>query len=375
MLSNSEVSFCVDTLLVESILSDDRFHKTAGFVSDVLGKVKDYFGAHIRPEHGVEDVLKILAPGALWLFLQGIGLGKWGFLLGLLAEVFHVDIPGMLKSLFDKVKGMISGGDKVSSSQIDAATAEVAQQHSTSGGNEEAKAGYEALQRKQQEAAIGKADDHKVYSSLELLGDARFFRLALIEYEHQKLRLTKNAGLMEFITGYSSTKGKGVSLLSRIFGWVVKIALFSAGLMVAGDAVNALLGRPSALTGTYQAGRDDYNPLGHSSSTPSAPSAPRATQTKFPSKGDAPLPPSWPMVNTPTNIENMLIQFTKDVYSGLDGKESVIRNTPAFQAVKQNITWSNIHNEGSSVIFLPKNFDTKKSVVDFFIDDVAKAAG
>lgn len=371
-LSNSEISFCVDTLLVETILSDDKFHKTAGFVSDVLAKVKDYFGAHIRPGHGVEDVLKILAPGALWLFLQGIGLGKWGFLLGLLADVFHVDIPGMLKSLFDKVKDMISGGDKVSSGQIDAATAEVAQQHSTSGGNEEAKAGYEALQRKKQEAAVGKADDHKVYSSLELLDDARFFRLALIEYEHQKLRLTKSAGLMDFITGYGPTKGKGVSLLSKIFGWIIKIALFSGGLMVAGDAVNALLGRPSALTGTYKAERDDVNPLGPS--TP-APSTPRSTQTKFPSKGDAPLPPSWPLVNTPTNIENMLVQFTKDVYSGLDGKESVIRNTPAFQAVKQNITWFNIHNEGSSVIFLPKNFDTKKSVVDFFIDDVAKSAG
>lgn len=372
MLSNSEVSFCVDTLLVETILSDDKFHKTAGFVSDVLSKVKEYFGAHIRPDHGVEDVLKVLAPGALWLLLQGMGLGKWGFLLGLLIDVFHIDIPGMLKSLYEEVKGLISGGQKVSSSQIDAATDKVANQFAGSSSPQEAQEGFTEFKKKQQEVAH--ADDHRVYSSLELLESARLFRLALVNYEHEKMRLTKSAmTLPEFLGGYSKTKAKGGSLLARIFGWIVKIALFSAGLMVAGDAVNALLGRPSALSGTYQPGRDDYNPLGGSSSGPSAPAAPTSTQTKFPSKGDSPLPASWPLVNNEGNIENMLIQFAKDTYSGLDGKESVIRSTPAFQAIKSNIVWANIHNEGSSQIFLPRNFTSKKGLVDYFIDDVAKA--
>jgi hypothetical protein len=374
MMSNSEASFYVDTLLVETVLSDGKFHKTAGFISDVLSKVKDYFGAHIRSDHAVEDVLRILAPGALWLFMQSIGLGKWGFLLGLLVDVFHIDIPGMIKSLYEKVKEMISGGQKVSSAQIDSATQEVAQQYSIPGNAEEAQQGYRNLQKKQQES--GKADDHKVYSSLELLSDARMLRLALIEYEHQQMRLTKNAiGLTDFVGGYSRTKSKGSSLLSKILGWVIKIALFSGGLMIAGDAVNALLGRPSAMTGSYQAGKDDYNPLGPSgSSAPAAPSGPVSTQTKFPAKADSPLPTSWPLVNNAGNIENMLIQFTKDVYSGLDGKENIIRSSPAFQAAKENIRWFNIHNEGSSVIFLPDIFKSKKDLVDHYIDDVAKSA-
>lgn len=374
MIPNSEVSFYVDTLLVETILSDDRFHKTAGFVSDVLDKVKEYFGSKIRPDHGVEDVLKVLAPGALWFFMQSIGLGKWGFLLGLLTEVFHIDIPGMIKSLYEKVKEMISGGQKVSSSQIDAATQEVSQQYATPGSEQEAQEGYQNLQKQQQQqAGASPADDHKTYSSLELLDSARLFRLALVDYEYQKLRLTKNAiSLPSFLGGYSDTKSKGSSLLGKILGWVIKIALFSAGLMVAGDAVNALLGRPSSLTGTYQSGRDDVNPLGKSTSGPSGP--PAATQNKFPSKGDAPLPASWPLVNNPTNIENMLVQFAKDVYSGLDGKEGIIRSTPAFQAIKENIVWFNIHNEGSAQIFMPRNFTSKKNIVDYFIDDVAKRA-
>ena len=375
MISNSEVSFYVDTLLVETILSDDKFHKTAGFVSDVLSKVKDYFGAHIRKDHAVADVLQVLAPGFLWVFLQGIGLGKWGFLIGLLADVFHVNIPGMLAALYEKVKEMISGGEKVSSSQIDAATSEVAKQYSATSGSQEAEQGLQALRQKQQQQESAQADDHKVYSSLELLDDARLFRLALINYEHEKMRLTKSgAGLnpLDFLTGYSSTKAKGTSILAKIFGWIVKIALFSGGLMLAGDAVNALLGRPSALTGTYQAGRDDTSLT--EPSKPSAPPKPRSTQTKFPSKGDSPIPPSWPLVNTPTNVESMLIQFAKDVYSGLDGKESIIHNTPSFQAVRDNIVWFNVHNEGSAVIFIPGNFTSKKDVVDYFIDDVAKAS-
>lgn len=372
MLSNSEVSFCVDTLLVETILADDKFYKQGGFVSDVLSKVKDYFGSKIRPDHGVEDVLALLAPGALWLFMQGIGLGKWGFLLGLLMDVFHIDIPGMLKSLYEKVKEMISGGQKVSSAQIDAATSEVSQQYGSGGNQQEAQEGFEQFKKKQQEAS--KADDHRVYSSAELLEDARFFRLALIDYEHQKMRLTKEAiSAADFFGGYSRTKAKGGSLLGKIFGWVIKIALFSAGLMVAGDVVNSALGRPSSLSGTYQKGRDDYNPLGGSSDKSSGPSTPAATQNKFPSKGDAPLPASWPMVNNPGNIENMMVQFAKDTYSGLDGKEGIMRGLPAFQAVKENIAWFNIHNEGSSQIFLPRNFTTKKSIVDYFIDDLAKA--
>jgi hypothetical protein len=195
--------------------------------------------------------------------------------------------------------------------------------------------------------------------------DAKLIRLALIDYEDHSMRLTKNAFLG--IGEYNKSKSQGSSLLAKIFGWIVKIALFSAGLMVAGDIVNAVLGRPNALSGTYQEGKD-------SPAAPSAPVGHKSTQTKFPAKSDAPLPFSWPLVNNVGNIENMLIQFTKDTYSGLDGKEDIIRNTPAFQAVRDNINWFNVHNEGSASIFIPKTYTSKKQLVDYFIDDVALAA-
>jgi hypothetical protein len=372
VISNSEVSFCVDTLLVETILAEPKLYKTAGFVSDLLEKVKEYFSAQMTPGEPVSSVLRIIAPGALWLFLSSIGLGKWGFLLGLLMDVFHIDAPGLLKSLFEKVKGMISGGQKVSSEQIDSAAESAAQEFATPGTQQEAQQGYEALQQKKQQQPQqeegAKANDHVTYSSLELMHDAKMIRLALINYENQKMRLTKEADISDFFKGYGRSKSRGTTLLSKIFGWVIKIALYSAGLMVIGDVINAVLGRPSALTHTYQAGKE---------SPSEAPTAPPpttvSTQTKFPKKGDAPLPASWPLINNPSNIENMLIQFTKDVYSGLDGKEDIIRNTPSFDAVKDNINWFNVHNPGSAVIFLPKTFTSKKQLVDYYIDDVAES--
>ncbi len=368
MIANSEVSFCVDTLLVETILSDSKFHKTAGFVSDVLTKVREYLSTKIDKEHPVRSVLAALAPGALWLFLQSIGLGKWGFLLGLLADVFHVDIPGMLKSLYEKVSEMITGNHKVSSSQVDSAVQEVAQQYSAPGSEQEAQEGYRALQQKREKAP--EADDHKVYSSLELLEDARMFRLALIEYEHQKMRLTKNAiGMPDFLKGYGRTKAKGSSLLARIFGWIVKIALLSAGLMVAGDAISGAVGLPSSMTGTYQYKADEKTP---ETTAPLAPVGPHSTQTKYQFKADSPLPFAMNMTNNPTNIENMLIQFAKDTYNGLDGKENIIRMSPAFQAVKDNIAWFNVHNPGTAQTFIPRNFTSRRQLVDYFIDDVAQ---
>ncbi len=369
MISRSEVSFCVDTLLVETVLADSKFYKKAGVVTDILNGAKGYFDANIDKKNPVASVIDVLAPGALWLLFRSLGLGKWGMLIGLLMDVFHVDAWGLLRSLYNKVKTLISSGEKVSSEQIDAITNEAAQEHSQPATPQEAQEGYQALQEKQKKPEGAWADDGKVYSSLELMHDARIISLALVEYEHQKMRLTKEAiSPMDFFSSFSGTKAKSTNILAKIFGWVIKLALASAGLLVAGDVLNKMVGRPNALDRTYQRGKE----------TPeaSAPvvSRPVSTQTKFKLKADAPLSSTWPLVNTPENIENMLIQFAKDVYSGLDGKESIIRSSPAFQDTKDQLDWFNIHNPGTAVIFIPGNYSSKKQIVDTFIDDVAKRA-
>lgn len=339
MISKREVSFCVDTLLVQTVLGDDRMYKQAGIISDLLTKVKEEVMSHIDKAHPVESVLKLLAPGALWVIMQGLGLGKWGFFLGLLTDYFGVDIPGLLGSVFEKAKPLITGGKPISSEQIDGITDSVAQDHATEG---------------------AQADDHKVYSSLELMDEARFMRLALIEYERQTMRLTKEGTDVNDFLGFGGARAKSTSLFAKIVGWIFKVVLASAGLMVAGDVAHSVLGT---------------SPSGSSSSSESAPSGgPTSKQTKFPVRSDSPLPATVSIVNNEQNIENMVVQFAKDTYSGLDGKEGIIRNTPGFKAVVNEIAWYNTHSEGSSVVMLPSQFVSKKRLVDYFIDDVAAAS-
>jgi hypothetical protein len=362
-MSNSEISFYVDTLLVEAVLSDPKLYKKGGFVSDLFSKIKDYFASKIDPRNPVRSVLDELAPGAVWVLFNSLGIGGWGRFIGLLMEVFHVDVAGMLSSLYSKVKSMVSGGEKVSSAQIDEAVDSTAKEHAASGASiEDAKEGYQALQKIQPQ----QADDGKVYSSLELLGDVRIIRLAMVEYDRQNLRLTKNAlSLEDFLGGYNNRRAKGGSFLAKIFGWIIKAAFASAGLMVAGDAVNKIFGRTNSFDNTYRPGQEE----------PSSPAieGPTSTQTKYKAKSDGSIPMEMPVTSTPDGIADMVIQFAKDVYSGLDGKENLIRNTDSFKRVVNRIVWNNAYNRGSQTTIMPAQYTSKKQLVDNFIDDVAKS--
>ena len=269
-------------------------------------------------------------------------------------NVFHVDAYGILTSLFNKVKGMISGNKKVAPSEIDEAVNSTIQEHATEVSPEQAQEGYQALQKMQ---ANQQADDGKVYSSLELMHDAKMIRLAMMQYEYETLRLTKTAvNKGSFLSGFTGTRAKGTNIIAKIFGWVFRIALGSAGLMIGGDLIRHFVGmdHPS---------EQEVPP----------PQGPTSSQTKYKLIGDTPLPRQMPLSNTPDNIGNMIVQFAKDVYSGLDGKENLIRNTPGFRAIKEKIVWNNVYNPGSRTTMMPAAFTSKKQIVDYFIDEVAKA--
>src|SRR5208282_2510141 len=136
--------------------------------------------------------------------------------------------------------------------------------------------------------------------------------------------------------------------------------LGALGALVAGDMLRGLVGKSPS----------------HQVSGPSAlvqaPSFHVATQTKYPHKGDSSLPASINGDNSKQNIENVIIQFAKDVYSGLDGKENLIRNNPKFQYVVEEVSYVNSSKDYSS-IFMPTIWNTKKEMVDSFIDDVASS--
>lgn len=349
MTTTSEINFYVDTLLVESALAEPHLYKKAGFITDALSRIKEYLASKIDKEHPIPSVLNLLAPTAITMLFRSLGFGGFGLLLGLLTTVFHVNVAGMISSLYEKVKEMISGGEKVHPSQIDQAVNSTIEEQSSPPSPSEMEEGYQALQKQQGQAP---ADDGKVYSSLELLHDAKMISLALIEYEKQNMRLTKTADFSSFTKSFGPTRAKGTSLLGRILGWIFKFALTAAGLLIVGAIADHFLGGGES----------------HPTS-----SGPVASQTKYHLIGDSPLPREMPITNTPDNIDNMIVQFAKDVYSGLDGKEGLIKNSPAFKVIKQKISWTNMYNPGSSSVMIPPIFTSKKQLVDYFIDDVAKS--
>lgn len=330
-----------DLMIIDSLLQDEQLIKNAdagSLVSAFSDKIKELVEAHYDPKDKISSLVNILGPGVIFATLSALGFKKIGLLVGLLMNVFHIDLNGIIRSIWNQLGPTISSGKELSSSQIDEFV------HS---------------------AVSTAIPDLGAKASL---ADVRMLKLSMDEY---KLAATgRSSGLYDSLMG---RRGRAGSILVRILSWVFKIALASAGLLVAGDVINKFIGKPNAFDKTLNKGKEQSTVL----STPV--STFMAKQTKFPLKsGYSPeghdSSSAW-IENVPNNepsIEQMLISFAKDVYSGLDGKDSLILESPAFNIVKDRIMWYNHTSPDAPIVYMPDYFTSKKQVVDYFIDDVAE---
>lgn len=329
---NPELQFHHDARIAEILFSDD-LKKSAqeGKAASLTDSIKHYVQNHLNPDDAVGSLVNILAPGVV-----AVAIGGWfGTLLGLAMRVFNIDIYGVFTSIWNHLKPLLSNDQKVNSQQVNDAVKNSVEEHAGS------------LQS----------------TSVE---DATKWKLVLVAYDAE-LRNVKRAQRSGLFRGKSGIGGILVSVLS----WLFKVALASAGLMVAGDVVNKIVGRPNALDNTIQNGKpveESPEPIHHSS------------QTKFP------LNPNYHeenynvgetnwierIPNTDSGIANMLVSFAKEVYAvgSLDDK---IKSLPSFQDLLNDIAWYNHASAGDPIVFLPRQFKSKKNVVDFFIDDLAKS--
>lgn len=350
--TSSDISFYVDCLIIEALAQDEMIKRAdGGLVMTLVSKLKDYVSSKIDPNNKVSSVLTILAPGAISVLFKALGLGWLGALLGLAMNVFHIDVGSILTSMYSSVKNMLGSGSPLSSSQIDSMAQGAVQDHS---------------QPMTQEEADNIAKNLQSKSFDQMMQNARFVKLSMIQYKLGKI--SKTAGLLDAL---NSRKAKTSSILSRVLGWIFKVVLASAGLMVAGDIANKLLGRSNSLDGSFQAGKSEGPPVS---------SGPTSTQTKFKMKpGYRPemynVGENYWSVNIPNNeqsIGNMIVQFAKDVYQGLDDKDNIIRQTAGFQAIQDKIVWYNRTSAGGPIVYVPPMFNSKKQLVDYFIDEVAE---
>jgi hypothetical protein len=346
---NSQVSNYVDFLIVETLSSDTGLSKFAqappSMMDAIIGKIKGYVSNNVDPNDKAGSVLNMLAPGLISATFGALGLGKIGLLAGLIARMFHLDLAGIFRSIWNGLKGELSGGKQTTSDQVHNIVQNAIQENSTS------------TSAPATEPSPALADDG-VMTVARQLRRAQIFKASLNNYE-------KSGKLFTYAAKPS------VSMLSQILSFIFRVIISSAGLMVAGDAMNHFLGRPNAIDNPIRGGK----PVGENT----APVPDSSRQTLFP------LNPSYQdtvknsnsntwtedITNNTDSISQMLQNFAKDVYQGLSGHEADIQSSPHFQNLVHTIAWYNHANPGEALVFIPKAFATKKQLVDQFIDDVA----
>lgn len=351
-MAKGNISSYVDAMIIEALIGDPSLFKkgqTSGILSAATSMIGEYFSSYMNPEDKTGSIINMLAPAGLFKLFSMFGYTKLGLLLGVGAAALHINVGGMIESILNSIKQTLSSGQKVSPAQIDSAVSSAVQEHTP-----------------QEDPDQSPASDNRVAQDLR---EARMVRIAIEQYDHQMLRLTKEASPVMFSYAFGRA-AKGTSLIGRILGWIFKTILISGGFLLVGDEAAKLVGAPNALNHTWHAGQP-------STETAAAP-IPVTTQTKFKPTGAgteaAPHPWSVQTTNDPNEIENMLVSFTKEVYAGLDGHEDWIRSSPIFQAIKNQIAWYNHTASGEPTIYIPSSYSSKKAIVDHYIDQVASNA-
>lgn len=334
----NKLSYDIDALIVGTICNDSlsKISSTDSIVSSVVSKVTSYFDQHVDKSNKAASFLNLIAPGAITLGFKAMGLGGIGTLIGLAASVFHIDFASIFASIYGKIKSLLFSKKPITPDMVDSL---VSDSMSPASGNDE--------------------EVQPAMTKLEMLDSAPLIKASLMLYEAE-------LNTIFFVKTAAYSRVKSISLITTILSWFFKAALSAAGLMVVGDMINKFVGRPNALDGNLKSG-----PAPTTSTFTSK-------QTKFkvnPSYQDS-AKENWAedVSNSSSGITNMLLNFAKQVYSGLENADSTIINSPNFIKVRDYIENYNHSAAGDPIVFIPKYFRTKKQIVDCFIDQVAEKA-
>jgi hypothetical protein len=345
----TQASNYLDLLVVETLLQDTSLSKfgqaaAPSMMDGIVDKVKGYVSNNVDPNDKAGSVLDMLAPGIISTTFSLMGFGKIGIILGFLARMFHFDLAGIFRSIWSGLKSELSGGHGTTSEKVNDIVQSAVQSNSSA----------PATTEPTPEASP--ADDGSTIVARQLRS-AKILRLALDNYGQNKI----------FV--YAAPYSK--SMLGTILSFIIRVIVSAAGLMVAGDVMNHFLNRPNAIDNKIRDGKPVEN-----SPAASVPEAPQ--QTRFPPnpsyqnavKNTA---ATWVenTTNDPSSIGQMLINFAKEVYQGLEGHEADMQASPYFQNLVETISWYNHEAPGSPSVFIPRMFTTKKQLVDQFVGDVA----
>ena len=296
----------------------------SGFLSELLQSVKNHVDQY-KEEHAGEDTFtmasNILVPG----ILVKLGHPILAMLVALLEKYTGFSPGTILENAWASISSAVKSGSITPQGVKDAADAAA-------------------------KAATGTppTDIQQVKDS-----EIRAFRIVAL-------------GIPVGISKYAAGSAIATSLLARIVYWVILAVLGALGILVVGEIFNKMTGhqdtKPSA--------------SGLPTLTPStqAPEAHLSTQTLLkPSPGytDEHITGSWIEPTPSTDIGNTIVRWATNIYPDLQGHEDLIRSSAKFSQIVSEIQKYNTATN-PNYTFIPPFMTSRKSVVDYFIDEIAQ---
>ena len=420
MVKSNKISLYVDCLIVETIAGNPSIIKNAGIdISGVASSMVNYVNSQLKSENPVASALSLLAPGAILVGFSALGHPWIGALLGLAANFFQIDIKNALSSIYTKISEAVGSGKKLSSSEVDQITQSAVGESTPAVDESLVKKIMEDpklqpyLMQYVQRLGSGKSDTGSANDGATNLSSitaqkryARMVKLNMINYQSYALATYAYTyrgydegffkKLSNLLNPLSSDQTKTKHVLVRFLSLFLKIVLASAGLMIVGDVIYSLLGKPTRILNTSPGQPSQptsttpsttpsgQTPASSPSSSPilSAPlPASRSTQTKFPVSSNY-IETSersygrWleDYTNNRRGIRDMVLDFAYTVYPTLDTiDENIITSSRKFQEIVEEIVNFNLRLSNANFTSIPF-YNSKKEIVDYFIDEVAARA-
>lgn len=317
--------------------------KLAAFDSSFFNSIKQYFENQIDPNNKIGSLINLLAPGSLTMTIARLGFPKLGFFLGTIVSALGIDLHAIYSKIFETIIGLIKNQTATEDNVQSIITSTIS--------SEDSSISDEELNSLEQLSTLSHND---------------------VYYFHKLANLT-NASLISKFAAKSNIKLKALQLIGKILFYFFTAALAAVGVNVAGNLVKKVFDKPNAFDQnitptniTDQKPKHDITTIQSKQNT--FPKNPNYSEAKFNGSGTNWIE-NYP--NTTQGITNLLIDFAKEVYEGLDNLDSQIKNNPSFNLILNYFEDYNIDSVGDNSVFIPKKYKSKKEIVDQFIDDVA----
>ena len=365
-MKNDKLRFYHQMIMMETLLSPNTISKTAqeGMASSVTSFIYDYFKSKLQGFESSDDkisqIVGFLTPG----ILKTLGFGKLALIFTMAESFFGFDLSKILKEIGSKVKELVTGSSPPSTDQIHSIVSAAVDSAKS---DMSPTAIYEKVKQYVTDAVHTDSDTNKV--SEATLRDAQFFRISMDHYES----LNKTAGVAEVVARFMVGRNKSTRILTMVLVWIVTALFSAAGFMVLGDVVNHFVGKERP--GVGGPAKDNEN-----TTVSYAPQPVQSKQTVF-----KPNPNyqaefynqngnSWMLPGNESSVEPTLLAWTKEIYPDLQGQDSLIKSSQAFNHVVNAIKAYNA-GDNSNLLYIPKAWSSRKQIVDQFIDEIAQKSG